>query len=49
MKNLLVTGAAGFIGANFAEYMVKKYPEYNIIVFDKLPYAGNLGNLKNMI
>lgn len=30
MKNLLVTGAAGFIGANFAEYMVKKYPEYNI-------------------
>ena len=48
MKNLLVTGAAGFIGANFAEYMVKKYPEYNIIVFDKLTYAGNLENLKNI-
>ena len=48
MKNLLVTGAAGFIGSNFAEYMVKKYPEYNIIVFDKLTYAGNLENLKNI-
>ena len=31
MKNILVTGAAGFIGANFAEYFVNKYPEYNIV------------------
>ena len=46
MKNILVTGAAGFIGANFAELMVKKYEgKYNIIVFDKLTYAGNLHNL----
>ena len=46
MKNILVTGAAGFIGANFAELMVKKYEgKYNIIVFDKLTYAGNIHNL----
>lgn len=49
MKNILVTGAAGFIGANFAELMVKKYEgKYNIIVFDKLTYAGNLHNLDNI-
>ncbi len=46
MKNILVTGAAGFIGANFAELMVKKYEgKYNIIVYDKLTYAGNMHNL----
>lgn len=45
MKNILVTGGAGFIGANFAIYMINKYPEYNIIVYDKLTYAGNLENL----
>lgn len=45
MKNILVTGAAGFIGSAFARYMVNKYPEYNIIVYDKLTYAGNLNNL----
>ena len=45
-EKILVTGAAGFIGANFAELMVKKYEgKYNIIVFDKLTYAGNLHNL----
>ena len=45
----LVTGAAGFIGANFAELMVKKYEgKYNFIIFDKLTYAGNLENLKNI-
>ena len=49
MKNILVTGAAGFIGANFAEYFVNKYPEYNIVVVDKLTYAGNMDNLKNVI
>ena len=49
MKNILVTGAAGFIGANFAELMVKKYEgKYNIIVFDKLTYAGNIHNLDNI-
>ena len=49
MKNILITGAAGFIGANFAELMVKKYEgKYNIIVLDKLTYAGNLHNLDNI-
>ena len=47
MKNIMITGAAGFIGANFAELMVKKYEnKYNFIVYDKLTYAGNLNNLK---
>ena len=46
--NILVTGAAGFIGANFAEFFVNKHPEYNIIVLDKLTYAGNLDNLKKV-
>lgn len=45
MKNILVTGGAGFIGSAFVRYMVAKYPEYNIIVFDKLTYAGNMDNL----
>jgi dTDP-glucose 4,6-dehydratase len=45
MKNILVTGGAGFIGSAFVRYMVPKYPQYNIIVLDKLTYAGNLDNL----
>ena len=45
MKNVLVTGAAGFIGANFAEYFVNKHPDYKVVVVDKLTYAGNLANL----
>ncbi len=45
MKNILVTGGAGFIGSAFVRYMVDKYPDYNIIVFDKLTYAGNMDNL----
>ena len=48
-NNILVTGAAGFIGANFAEYFVNKYPEYNVIVLDKLTYAGNMDNLKKVM
>ncbi len=48
-KNILVTGAAGFIGANFAEYFVSKHPDYNVIVLDKLTYAGNLDNLKKVM
>ncbi len=45
---IIVTGGAGFIGSNFLNYMVKKYPEYLFINFDKLTYAGNLENLKDI-
>lgn len=46
MKNLLITGGAGFIGANFVHHMSQKYGlRYNLVVFDKLTYAGNLDNL----
>jgi dTDP-glucose 4,6-dehydratase len=45
MKNIMVTGGAGFIGSAFVRYMVKQYPQYNVIVYDKLTYAGNLDNL----
>ncbi|MBP1467011.1 dTDP-glucose 4,6-dehydratase [Candidatus Chloroploca sp. M-50] len=45
MHNLLVTGGAGFIGSNFVHYMLEKYSDYRIIVFDKLTYAGRLENL----
>ncbi|MBN1638747.1 MAG: dTDP-glucose 4,6-dehydratase [Ignavibacteriales bacterium] len=46
MKNILVTGGAGFIGSNFINYLVDKHKDWNIINFDKLTYAGNLENLK---
>ena len=45
MKNILVTGGAGFIGSAFVRHMIANHPEYNIIVYDKLTYAGNLDNL----
>lgn len=45
-KKILVTGGAGFIGSNFVEYMLEKYPDYKIINLDLLTYAGNLENLK---
>lgn len=45
MKNILVTGGAGFIGSNFCRYMLKKYPDYKIVVLDALTYAGNPENL----
>ncbi len=44
-KSILVTGGAGFIGSHVVRLFVIKYPEYNIINFDKLTYAGNLSNL----
>ncbi len=47
-KTLLVTGGAGFIGSNFIHYMIEKYPEYKIINLDKLTYAGNLENLRDV-
>jgi dTDP-glucose 4,6-dehydratase len=45
MKNLMVTGGAGFIGSNFVRYMLGQHPDINILVYDKLTYAGNLDNL----
>ncbi len=45
-KSILITGGAGFIGANFLPYFAKKYPEYQLINLDKLSYAGDLANLK---
>jgi len=45
MKNILVTGGAGFIGSAFVRHMVEAYPDYRIICYDKLTYAGNLDNL----
>jgi len=45
---LLVTGGAGFIGSNFIRYIIKKYPQYKIFNLDKLTYAGNLDNLKDI-
>jgi dTDP-glucose 4,6-dehydratase len=47
-KTLLVTGGAGFIGSNFIRYIVRKYNGYKIINLDKLTYAGNLENLKDI-
>jgi len=48
VHNLMVTGGAGFIGSNFTRYVLEKYPDYHIVVYDKLTYAGNLDNLKDV-
>ena len=48
MKNVLVTGGAGFIGSHLVRLFVNKYPEYHIINLDILTYAGNLKNLKDI-
>jgi len=49
MQNLMVTGGAGFIGSNFVRYMLQKYPDYHIVVYDKMTYAGNLDNLRDVV
>jgi len=46
MRNLLVTGGAGFIGTNFVHYWVKQHPQDRIVVLDALTYAGNQANLE---
>jgi dTDP-glucose 4,6-dehydratase len=48
MKKILITGAAGFIGSHVARLFVNKYPDYHIFNLDKLTYAGNLENLKDI-
>lgn len=47
-RNIIITGGAGFIGSHVVRLFVNKYPDYRIINLDKLTYAGNLANLKDM-
>ena len=47
-RNIIITGGAGFIGSHVVRLFVNKYPDYNIINVDKLTYAGNLANLKDV-
>ncbi|UZE92309.1 MAG: dTDP-glucose 4,6-dehydratase [Methanosarcinales archaeon] len=46
---ILITGGAGFIGCNFVRYMLKKYPDEEIVVLDKLTYAGRIENLQDVM
>lgn len=48
MKNVLITGGAGFIGSHLVKFFVKKYPNYNIVNLDNLTYAGNLKNVEEI-
>ena len=45
---LVITGGAGFMGANFIRYVLRTYPNYRVVNFDKLTYAGNLDNLRDI-
>ena len=47
-RSIIITGGAGFIGSHVVRLFVNKYPEYRIINVDKLTYAGNLANLKDI-
>lgn len=46
MRNLLITGGAGFIGSNFVHYWLKEHPEDHVVVLDALTYAGSLASLQ---
>lgn len=48
MQSIIITGGAGFIGSHVVRLFVNKYPDYRIINVDKLTYAGNLANLKDI-
>jgi dTDP-glucose 4,6-dehydratase len=48
MKKILITGGAGFIGSHLVRLFVNKYPDYQIVNLDKLTYAGNLNNLRDV-
>jgi dTDP-glucose 4,6-dehydratase len=48
MKSIMITGGAGFIGSHLIRHMINKYPDYQIINLDKLTYAGNLENLRDI-
>ena len=48
MHRLMVTGGCGFIGSNFCRYVLQTYSQYEILVYDKMTYAGNLDNLKDV-
>ena len=47
-RTMLVTGGAGFIGANFVHHVLREHPRDRVVVFDKLTYAGNLENLRDI-
>lgn len=48
MSNMLITGGAGFIGANFAHYWLRRYSQDSVVILDALTYAGSLANLKGV-
>jgi dTDP-glucose 4,6-dehydratase len=48
VRNLLITGGAGFIGSNYVRYVLQNHPDLNVVVYDKLTYAGNLDNLRDL-
>ena len=48
VRSVLITGGAGFIGSHLVRLFVNKYPDYSVINLDKLTYAGNLENLKDI-